>query len=64
MNESKPKTPVDLEIKPTSYQPTKAEKEEEIDMPGWSMDRVRDTFSGLSTSGIRSDLARDCDRGI
>ena len=55
MNESKPKTPVDLEIKPTSYQPTKAEKEEEIDMPGWSMDRVRDTFSGLSTSGIRSD---------
>ncbi len=36
--------PIDLKLKPHSHQPSKAEQEEEIDMPGWSLDRVRETF--------------------
>ena len=36
--------PLEVNMKPHSYQPSKAEMEEEIDMPGWSMDRVRKTF--------------------
>ena len=28
----------------TPYQPSKAEKEEEVDMPGWTLDQVRKAF--------------------
>ena len=38
------KCPVAVDLKPSSYQPSKAEMEEEIDMPGWSLDQVRETF--------------------
>lgn len=38
------KDPVAINLKPSSYQPSKAEIEEEIDMPGGSLDQVRDTF--------------------
>jgi len=49
MNEKlKPKArlpgPTGMDMKPSSYQPGKAEMEEEIDMPGWSLDRVRAAF--------------------
>ena len=33
-----------LELAPTDYQPSKAELEEEFDMPGMTMDEVRHTF--------------------
>ena len=33
--------PTPLELAPTDYQPSKAELEEEFDMPGMSMDEVR-----------------------
>jgi len=48
MADAKPKAtlpaPVEVDMKPSSYQPSKAEMEEEIDMPGWSRDQVRETF--------------------
>lgn len=48
MAETKPKAPlpdlVQVDVKPSCYQPNKAEIEETIDMPGWSLDKVRDTF--------------------
>ena len=48
MVNTKPKAklpkPVEVNMKPSSYQPTKAEMEEEFDMPGWSLDQVRETF--------------------
>lgn len=36
--------PVDLPMPPKGYQPSKAEQEEEIDMPGMSDDQLRETF--------------------
>ena len=33
-----------VELKPSDYQPTKAEKEEEVDMPGASLETVRRAF--------------------
>ncbi len=33
-----------VELKPPDYQPTKAEKEEELDMPGASLETVRRAF--------------------
>ena len=36
--------PVEIELKPSSYQPTKAEMEEEFDTPAWSMDQLREVF--------------------
>ena len=36
--------PRDLTMPPEGYQPRKGELEEEIDMPGMSEKRVRDTF--------------------
>ena len=36
--------PATLELAPTDYQPSKAELEEEFDMPGMTMDEVRETF--------------------
>lgn len=36
--------PVEVDVKPHTYQPSKAEMEEEIDMPGWSLDQVREVF--------------------
>lgn len=36
--------PGELVLKPSSYQPSKAEMEEEIDMPGLSMDEIRAAF--------------------
>ena len=36
--------PVTLELPPTDYQPSKADLEEELDMPGMTMDEVRKTF--------------------
>lgn len=36
--------PVEVDVKPHTYQPNKAEMEEEIDMPGWSLDQVREVF--------------------
>ena len=38
------KEPVDIQVEDHTYQPSKADQEEEIDMPGWSLDRVRETF--------------------
>ena len=32
------KDPVAINFKPRNYQPSKAELEEEIDMPGWLLD--------------------------
>ena len=36
--------PTPLKLAPTDYQPSKAELEEEFDMPGMSMDEVREVF--------------------
>ena len=36
--------PVELIFKPSSYQPSKAEMEEEFDMPGLSLDEIRAAF--------------------
>lgn len=33
-----------LTLKPSTYQPSKAEQEEEQDMLEWSLDKIRDTF--------------------
>ena len=33
-----------LDLKPCDYQPSKAEMEEEIDMPGLSLDQIRKAF--------------------
>ena len=35
---------VEVDLKSSSYQPSKAVMDEEIDMPGWSFDQVRETF--------------------
>lgn len=48
MAETKPKAklldPVEVDMKPSTYQPSKADMEEEIDMPRRSPDRIRETF--------------------
>lgn len=48
MTKTKPKadlpTPVEVDMKPSSYQPTKAEMEEKFNTPGWSLDQVRNVF--------------------
>ena len=36
--------PTDVELKPSTYQPTKEEKEETQDMPGWSLEAVKASF--------------------
>lgn len=36
--------PMEANMKPSSYQPSKAKLEEEVDMPGWSSDQVRNAF--------------------
>lgn len=36
--------PVDLPMPPAGYQPSKAEQEEEIDMPGMTDQQLRETF--------------------
>ena len=36
--------PRSLKLAPTDYQPSKAELEEEIDMPGMTMEEIRHTF--------------------
>ncbi len=36
--------PVAVRMKPSSYQPTKAEMEEEFDPPGWTEEQVRRVF--------------------
>ena len=36
--------PATLELAPSDYQPSKAELEDEFDMPGMTMDEVRQTF--------------------
>ncbi|MDE0697422.1 MAG: hypothetical protein OXH76_16495, partial [Boseongicola sp.] len=36
--------PVELVLKPSSYQPSKADMEEEFDMPGLSPDEIRAAF--------------------
>ena len=36
--------PRDLSMPPEGYQPSKADQEEEIDMPGMSDQRLRETF--------------------
>ena len=36
--------PTTLELAPTDYRPSRAELEEEFDMPGMTMDEVRQTF--------------------
>ena len=33
-----------VDLKPSDYQPTKAEKEEELDMPGASLETLRRAF--------------------
>ncbi|MXY32752.1 MAG: hypothetical protein F4Y60_01410 [Boseongicola sp. SB0664_bin_43] len=35
--------PVEITLKPSSYQPSAADMEEEIDMPGMSLDEIRST---------------------
>ena len=37
-------TPIELELKSSQYQPSKAEKEVEIDMPGMAEDELREVF--------------------
>jgi len=48
MTETKPKTklpePIQANVKPSDYQPNKAEMEEEFDMPCMTEDELRDTF--------------------
>ena len=36
--------PVAVRMKPSSYQPTKAEMEEEFDTPAWTEDQLRRVF--------------------
>jgi len=36
--------PAELVLKPSSYQPSKAEMEEEFGMPGRSLDEIRTVF--------------------
>ena len=36
--------PVEIDLKPSGYQPSKAELKEEYDMPGADMDTLRDAF--------------------
>lgn len=47
-NEARPNArlpdPVEIELKPSSYQPNKAEMEEEFDTPAWTMDKLRAVF--------------------
>lgn len=38
------KKPVERRVKPSTYQPSKAELEEEIDMPGADMETLRKAF--------------------
>ena len=37
--------PREIELPPVGYQPTKAELEEEMDMPGLSFDQIRNVLS-------------------
>lgn len=43
--ESNPQ-PREINLVPTPYQPSKAELEEEFDMPGWSLDQMRENLLG------------------
>ena len=45
--------PTEVEMKPSTYQPNKAEKEEEQDMPGWAMEKVRAAF--MRTFHVKSE---------
>ncbi len=36
--------PTPITLKPSTYQPNKAEQEETQDMPGWSLEKVRAVF--------------------
>ncbi len=36
--------PTEIELKPSTYQPNKAEQEETQDMPGWSLEQVKAAF--------------------
>ena len=35
-----------VRVKPATYQPSKAELEEEFDMPRWSLDQMRENLLG------------------
>ncbi len=41
---AQPPKPIDVTLKPRSYQPSKKELEEEMDMPGMTEKQIRDTF--------------------
>ena len=44
MSNTVKKSPIPKPANPAHHQPTKAELEEEIDMPGMSMEQVREAF--------------------
>ena len=48
MTEPRPKAklpdPVVVDMKPSSYQPSKAEMDEEFDTPAWTPEQVRQIF--------------------
>ena len=46
--------PTEIALKPSTYQPTKAEKEETQDMPGWSLEKVKAAF-------FRPFRVKECD---
>lgn len=48
--------PVAVKMCPSSYQPTKAEMEEEFDTPAWTEEQLRQVF-------MRPFVAKDSDRG-
>ena len=46
MEEKRPPTehPTPITLKPSTYQPNRAEQEETQDMPGWSLEAVKAAF--------------------
>ena len=46
MRKKSDKSPREVRVAPSTYQPSKAELEEEFDMPGWSRDQVRENLLG------------------
>ena len=46
MKKSEKRQPREVRVKPATYQPSRAELREGFDMPGWSLDQMRERLLG------------------
>ena len=55
---AKPKPDIEITLPPRDYQPTKAESEQEYDMPGADIVTVRNAF--FRRVSVKKESAKDC----